>query len=1213
MLTSFPDEKNKSIILELSSANEGGIIGGYCEEEFPIYYANKKIAQMLGYSTVEELVKGIDGKVSNTIHPDDRKKVTKDLNNGNFYEGMTYKTIYRMPKKDGSWFWTVDKGKVIRAEDGRLAIISICNDMSGFIDQCTELEKQNNLSKITLENMPGGYHRCAMTEGFPIIYITDRFLKLFGWTKQELKTEFNNKFLNMIHPNDRKLISAYIERIKNSFGTDVIADEIFRMRGKNGYIWVSDATSLVKADSGTYFYQGTITDITNFVVNKEKGERELKISNRKLEHIQKAISTSGMGVWHIKLIDGKVPRMHADAHMLELLGISGQKLTESEVYNAWFSNITKESIPSVLKSIEKMKRGEKDENTYLWNHPALGTRYVRCGGTAQKVQGGFILSGYHYDVDDIVREQKRQEEILAETLAIEKQHSEVISALSTIYTTIFRVDLDTHNYSILTSVPLMKTVAKTNGIFDDVAEAILNSFISQEMKNQMRSFLNLNTLSQRLKKINTIVTEYKNPAGRWFQARFIVKKRDENGIAREALYVARDFTEEKHNDLLQQERLEALSNDYTAVYSCDLLKDTMTPMKIKETSHIFQNREHANSFSQWTKYSYENIIIKESMPDYLEKFDRKYLMTYLKENKMFISRHQTKPNKAGFEYFEVRVVPYYCDEDSFLVMLAFRSIDAIIEKEKKQQEQLSVLLAAAEQSSKAKTTFLNSMSHDIRTPMNAIIGFTALAQTHIDNKMQVQDYLSKISTSSTHLLSLINDILDMSRIESGSVKLEEKPVHIPDLLHDLRIMIQGLINSKNQNLYIDTQDVHHEDVITDKLRLNQVLINIVGNAIKYTQPGGNIMIRLVEKPCSIKHYTTYEFSVKDNGIGMSKDFISHIFDTFSREYSSTVSGIQGTGLGMSITKHIVVDMMGGTIDVQSEEGKGSLFTVTINVRLANEPVKTEPIPELKGARALVIDDDIDTCRSVCKMLRTIEMRPDWTSSGKEAVLRAQDATELKDEYKVYIVDYLMPDMNGIEVVRRIRKVIGEDVPIIVLTAYDWADFEHEAREAGVTAFVAKPIFMSELRAVLTKPQMSLPNSTSHKEKTFDYHDKRVLLAEDNKLNQEIATALLEETGMTIDCVSDGIEAVETINSNPADKYDLILMDIQMPIMDGYTATREIRTLKDNKKANIPIVAMTANAFDEDRKKALENGMNGHIIKPISLEEIAKVLDQIFQK
>ena len=540
------------------------------------------------------------------------------------------------------------------------------------------------------------------------------------------------------------------------------------------------------------------------------------------------------------------------------------------------------------------------------------------------------------------------------------------------------------------------------------------------------------------------------------------------------------------------------------------------------------------------------------------------------------------------------------------------ALEAAVEKDEElraQQDQLSLALAAAQQANKAKTMFLNSMSHDIRTPMNAIIGFTALAQTHIDNTEQVQDYLAKINTSSTHLLSLINDILDMSRIESGSVKLDEKPVHMPDLLHDLRTMIQGLINAKQLNLYIDTQDVEHEDVIIDKLRVNQILINIVGNAIKFTPVGGDIIIHLVEKPCQTSGYTTYEFSIKDTGIGMSSEFVGHVFDTFAREQSSTVSGIQGTGLGMAITKNIV-EMMGGTIEVTSEEGKGSKFTVTLTVRLSSQTIRYEPIAELQGARALVVDDDIDTCRSVCKMLRSIDMQPDWTVTGKEAVLRAQDAAELNDEYKVYIVDYLMPDMNGIETVRRIRRVIGENVPIIVLTAYDWTDFEKEAREAGVTAFVAKPIFMSELRSVLTNP---VRVEEQRSERAYDYSGKRVLLVEDNELNREIATAILGETGMSIDHAGDGIEAVNIINEAPEDKYDMILMDIQMPRMDGYTATREIRTLPNNRKANIPIVAMTANAFEEDRRKAFECGMNGHIVKPIDMGAIAEILDQIFKE
>ncbi len=661
----------------------------------------------------------------------------------------------------------------------------------------------------------------------------------------------------------------------------------------------------------------------------------------------------------------------------------------------------------------------------------------------------------------------------------------------------------------------------------------------------------------------------------------------------------------------QRKMMEALSVDYTAVFECDLINDTISVIKMKESSHSFHNREHMSSFSEWIQYTYEHVVIQNSAPDFLNEFDSRHLMEYFVQHDSLITRHRTIPDSDGIEYFEMRVIPVCREEAAYKVMLAYRPIDDIVKSEKKQQEQLSLALAAAEQSSRAKTTFLNSMSHDIRTPMNAIIGFTALAQTHIDNVELVQDYLSKISTSSTHLLSLINDILDMSRIESGSVKLDEKPVHMPDLLHDLRSMIQGLVNARQQNLYIDTQDVQNEDIIIDKLRLNQILLNIISNAIKFTPVGGDIIIRLLEKPCSRKEYTTYEFYIKDTGIGMSEQFVGHVFDTFARERSSTVSGIQGTGLGMAITKNIV-EMMGGKITAESQEGKGSLFTVTLNVKLADHPVKYEPIPELKGARALVIDDDINTCRSVCKMLRNIDMRPDWTASGKEAVLRAQDATELQDEYKVYIVDYLMPDMNGIETVRRIRRVISEDVPIIVLTAYDWSDYEQEAREAGVTAFVGKPIFMSELREVLTHPVDNASKSSAKTEtKKYDYSGKHILLVEDNELNREIAVAILEETGMTIDCAEDGIEAMNIINEAPEDRYDLILMDIQMPRMDGYTATREIRTLPNNRKANIPIVAMTANAFDEDRKKAFETGMNGHIVKPVDMNIIARTLDGIF--
>ena len=529
------------------------------------------------------------------------------------------------------------------------------------------------------------------------------------------------------------------------------------------------------------------------------------------------------------------------------------------------------------------------------------------------------------------------------------------------------------------------------------------------------------------------------------------------------------------------------------------------------------------------------------------------------------------------------------------------------------QKALSDALAVAEHANHAKTTFLNNMSHDIRTPMNAIVGFTALAASHIDNKEQVQDYLGKISVSSQHLLSLINDVLDMSRIESGKVTIEETDVHLPDVIHDLRTIIQSNIASKQLELFIDTQDVMHEDIITDKLRLNQILLNILSNAIKFTPAGGTISFRVIEKPSPVDNLANFEFRIKDNGIGMSEEFQKTVFEAFTREKTSTVSGIQGTGLGMAITKNIV-DMMGGVITVHSTEGKGSEFIVELPCKISTVPIKIEPLPELKGLRALVADDDTNTCLSVCSMLREIGMRPDWTNYGKEAVIRAKEALNQADEFRVYIIDWLMPDLNGIETVRRIRKVIGDNTPIIILTAYDWADISDEAKEAGVTAFCSKPLFMSELRNVLAQPFMAAEDTRSENKnepaEMPDFTGKRVLLAEDNEMNQMIAEAILTESGFIVEIACDGIEAVEKMKTAPAGYYDIILMDIQMPKMDGYEAAKQIRALDDKKKANTPIVAVTANAFEEDRQTALEAGMNGHLAKPYDIPAIMETLTEL---
>ena len=410
---------------------------------------------------------------------------------------------------------------------------------------------------------------------------------------------------------------------------------------------------------------------------------------------------------------------------------------------------------------------------------------------------------------------------------------------------------------------------------------------------------------------------------------------------------------------------------------------------------------------------------------------------------------------------------------------------------------------------------------------------------------------------------------------------------------------------------MDVMDVTDEDVYCDRTRLNQILLNLLSNAIKFTPAGGTVSVRVRQLAGKVRGCGQYEFRIKDNGTGMSPEFAQKIFEPFERERTSTVSRIQGTGLGMAITKNIV-DMMGGTIEVQTAQGKGTEFTVCVPMRAQTEQRPVEKITELEGLKALVVDDDFNTCDSVTKMLVKVGMRAEWTLSGKEAVLRARQSIEMSDAYHAYIIDWRLPDMNGIEVTRQIRS-LHDDTPIIILTAYDWSDIEVEAKAAGVTAFCSKPMFMSDLRETLMSALGQKQTDAAQgllPDKNADFKGKNILLVEDNELNREIAQEILREYGFRVDTAENGAVAVEKVSTAAPGSYDLVLMDVQMPIMDGYTATRKIRALDDPARAKLPILAMTANAFDEDRRNALESGMNGFLSKPIVIGDLVQELHKI---
>ena len=547
------------------------------------------------------------------------------------------------------------------------------------------------------------------------------------------------------------------------------------------------------------------------------------------------------------------------------------------------------------------------------------------------------------------------------------------------------------------------------------------------------------------------------------------------------LYCVSRSRTEKRSILQDQKRLcviNALGHAYTSISLVNLKTEEIEIIKASENMKPDQKGDILSKARR--EELIQQVIAEPFQEAYREFSDRSTVAKRLEDREALSFTVQMTDGK----WLTMIIVPQGYDKDGKLctVLVANRDVTEEKEREIEQDKNLRNALAVAEHANRAKTAFLNNMSHDIRTPMNAVIGFTALATTHIDNKELVLDYLKKIHTSGEHLLSLINDVLDMSRIESGSVQIEYTTVHLPDILQDLRTIIDGSVYSKKQKLHIDIQNVCHEDIITDKLRLMQVLLNIIGNAVKFTPMGGMICVCVSEQPCKKDGYATVVFRVKDNGIGMSPEFQEHVFDSFAREHTVTENGIGGTGLGMAITKNIV-DMMGGTIRVESEVGKGTEFTVMLACEIS-------------------------------------ELNPEQ----KEAIKNEKQENRM------------------------------------------------ESRRS--------------------------------------YEGKKILLVEDNELNREIATAIMQEIGLDVDIAEDGTDAVNIMSSAEGRSYDLIFMDIQMPKMDGYTATREIRTLKDPKCANIPIVAMTANAFEEDREKAIRAGMNGHIAKPISTEVILEKLSLI---
>lgn len=542
-----------------------------------------------------------------------------------------------------------------------------------------------------------------------------------------------------------------------------------------------------------------------------------------------------------------------------------------------------------------------------------------------------------------------------------------------------------------------------------------------------------------------------------------------------------------------------------------------------------------------------------------------------------------------------------------LIIMMSQDITTIKQEELRRQELLRDALDVAERANRAKSDFLSNMSHDIRTPMNGIVGMTAIASMHLDDPERLRDCLTKITTSSRHLLSLINEVLDMSKIESGKLTLTEEAVALPDLVDNLLDITLPQAHAKRLSLEVNAGGVQHERVIGDPVRLQQVFLNILGNAVKFTPEGGTVEFSLEERPSRHRGMGYYVFTFRDTGVGMSPEFVQRVFEPFSRANDTRITQTEGTGLGMSIARNIVT-MMNGDIDVKSEEGKGTTFTVTLPLKL--QAGDEEDVTVLQGLSVLVADDDQVACESACGILTDIGMKSDWVLSGEAAVARVEENMDGADAYSAVILDWLMPGLDGVETARRISRLVGSEVPIIILSAYDWSPVEQEARAAGVDAFIAKPLFRSRLVYTLKNviaPTAEVEETEVDLLRAANFAGKRVLLVEDNFISAEIGREILLSTGIEVECAGDGEEALAVVRDNAPGHFDLVFMDVQMPRMNGYEATRAIRALGRDDTATLPIVALTADAFADDIKRAHEAGMDDHMSKPLEIGVLLSIL------
>ena len=1224
------DEQSMSIIEQLGEHMPGGFLIYKADESEEILYANKAVLEIFGCETLEEFREHTGYSFRGMVHPLDYEEISAAiLSQSRESESDLDHVEYRIIRKDGTIRWVDDYGHYVESDVYHGLYYVFLSDIT---DRHEQDESARALHSAVIAALARVYDSVWIindlnTQEFELFRVAEGTVHLLPEIEAKEIRKFSDAFRfysTMIAEEDRE---RFLEAVKpENIDRNTQNKQLYSILFRRIF---NDAVRYYRVEFVDLDLRENERKIVvgfKNVDDEVRGEQRIRHTLDLRSAVIEALTQVYDSVWLISDIRTQAFELfRIDDEMAHLLPAEeAVKITKFSDAFAFYSGLVlEEDRQKFLSAVTKESIVRNTEDRKIYSVPfrrvfSSGIRYYRLEFAKLDLENGErgIVAGFK-DVDEEVRKEQQIQRSLS-------LRSAVIEALTQVYDSVWLInDLENQRFELFRIdetlshlLPASEAVKITR--FSD-AFAFYSNLV---LKEDQEKFLEAVTKENIVK--NTEDRRiYSVPFRRVFKdgvryyrlefAKLILDSGETNIVAG-----FKDVDDEVRKEQTIQSSLnlraaviEALTKVYDSVWLInDVENQRFELYRIDETlSHLLP----ASEAVKITRYSdaftfYSKLVLEEDRPAFLAAVTPENILKNV-EGRLIYSVPFRRMFKDGVRYYRLEFAKLDLGNGERGIVAGFKDVDEEVRKEQQIQQALREAIDTANASSKAKSDFLSSMSHDIRTPMNGIIGMTSIAAKNLDDRERVADCLRKIQESSGHLLSLINEVLDMNKIESGKVELVEEEFNLAELIDAMLAMTRPQMQAHGHSFRVNTLNVEHEQLIGDSRRIQQIFVNIMSNAIKYTPDGGKISLSVRENPTRTQDFGHFEFIFEDNGYGMTQEFLNHLFEPFARANDKQTAGIQGTGLGMAITRNLV-RMMGGDITVKSVYGQGSKFTVSLYLKLQNrQPINYDNFINL---RILVADDDPVCCESTCEMLNDMGMTSEWVLSGHAAVDRVRTRIEQGRGFFAVFVDWKLPDLGGVETVRQIRTLVGEEVPIIIFSAYDWTEIEQEARDAGATSFVSKPLFRTKLASLFDalvnhSPQEDDLEAPLRDLEAMHLDGRRILLAEDQEMNAEIAMDFMEMAGLEVDWAKDGEQAVELLKNSPDGYYAMFFTDIQMPVMNGYEAAQVIRAMDRPYARNIPIVAMTANAFNDDIIRAKQAGMNEHIAKPIDVEALARVL------